>query len=137
MRNFLYLLLVLSGNAGAGCTDLFTYQDSKIFIMISEYDCGGVIATAPIVNSQIQDNLLKELKFDKECKIDFSKKPVYLECRLNIENPLSGATYRRIQKGHYPCANPEGGGPWPAFVYRCIKGCKDVPNEIPETQSCD
>ena len=130
-------LVLITGKVNAGCAELTTYKDSEIFIVISEFWCDEAeILSAPVVNGEIQAELSSTLRFYEECELDFDKNPVFLKCRVNEKNPLSGATYERIQQGQYTCAGFEDQGPWPTFVYRCVQGCEGVPNELPETWSC-
>src|SRR3989338_578596 len=133
--SILFILLLTSCTAKAGCYDLLSYKDDRIYIDISDGGCADEsikITSIPIKNGKKQFNLKQELEFKEECK--FSNNGKYLSCRVNSKSPLSGATYERIQKGFEECSNFPS--EYPAFVFRCIKGCEVVPHEMPQSYGC-
>ena len=138
MARLLFLLLLLVAcTAHAACFDLTTYQNSKLFLSISDGGCATSvkITYAPVKNGKVLFDLSKELEFDDECKLSDDYK--FLTCRVNKRNPLSGTTYKQIQKGKLSCDNVGHDAQDPAYVYRCIKGCQGAPRELPMNEGCD
>ncbi len=93
-----------------------------------------MITSIPIRNGKKIFELKQELKFFEECK--FSERRKFLTCRVNSKNPLSGATYERVEKGYEECGNLAASGKYPAYVLQCIKGCSSVPSELPVLYGC-
>lgn len=131
------LLITLAHAANAGCEDIATYRDKKIAIEISDGGCrtSTKISYAPVINGNVNWDLATELEFYDECK--FSKGMKFLSCRVNRKNPLSGATYKRVQKGFEKCSNYIADEKYPAYVLRCIKSCQGAPREMHESYGCD
>lgn len=132
------LLFTLSCAANAGCQDIASYKDKKIAIDISDGGCRTTdpkIIYAKVTNGNPNWDLARELDFYEECQ--FSKDMKFLSCRVNRKNPLSGATYERVQNGFEKCSNYAAGERYPAYVLRCIKGCNRAPREMTESYGCD
>lgn len=137
MRRMLFAILLLTSSvASAACFDLMEYRDSKVFVSISDGGCATSvkITTAPVKKGNVVYELKEELEFDDECKLSDNHK--FLTCRVNKKNPFSGATYQKFESGKESCDNVSESEQYPAFEYRCIKGCKGVLRRFSQNWSC-
>lgn len=124
--------------AYGGWSEIASYQDDKLFIDITDGYCEHSIKIfyASVKQGIVITEQQKELEFDEECK--FGNDGQSFTCRVNKNNPLSGATYKPVQKGETTCDEALGGGIVPVYVYHGVKGCKSVPKELrPKTDGCE
>jgi hypothetical protein len=138
-RLIFFILSLISCTAEAGCYDLTSYEDSKIYIDISDGGCASSvkITSIPIKNGKKLFELKHELEFSDECQFSKTKDGSFLTCRANSKNPLSGATYKQVQNGFEECSNFSAGDKYPAYELRCIKGCESAPSKLPVSYGCD
>ena len=119
--------LISSFYAFGACDDVFSYSDKNVYISASN-DCYKYtkLYIRPIKNGKMDDKLAKELDFNVECPRNIKRG---FTCRINKQNPLSGASYVFLKIGTTSCPDVSH-EPIPVYGYKCVSGCMNKPIKL-------
>ncbi len=133
MKHTLFAFLLISSSLShAGCLDVAEFENEKIRMYIGDGGCGPMeIIIWEYKDDKIKPSSIKHLDFYKECGWK-NQRNAQISCRINPENPISGATYKRFKSGSYSCEGWKND----AYKYKCIKGCDGKPAFLEEPKNC-